>query len=191
MKRPLARAAALLLAALIVAGGILALRPVGAGQPTYTVAQVTVALRQHPRQWANRTVLVRGTTVGFGLWGHGDLAAQGTALVDAQSVPMSPAQLMPSLFRPAPAGRPGLLLNAPGATPALLLRGAQPAAPSPLDRLARWVTTTATRLLGRARRANAYTAQGGTESRVYRVQLLTPARCPASLVTPCDTAVVR
>jgi hypothetical protein len=38
MRRPIAITAGLLLAALIVAGGILALRPVGAAQPTYTVA---------------------------------------------------------------------------------------------------------------------------------------------------------
>jgi len=38
MKRPITIAAGLLLAALIVAGGVLALRPLGTRQPIYTVA---------------------------------------------------------------------------------------------------------------------------------------------------------
>ncbi len=45
MRRPITVAAALLLAALIVAGGVLALRPLGARQPIYTVAQVTMGGR--------------------------------------------------------------------------------------------------------------------------------------------------
>jgi hypothetical protein len=45
MRRPITIAAGLLLAALIVVGGVLALRPLGARQPIYTVAQVTMGGR--------------------------------------------------------------------------------------------------------------------------------------------------
>jgi len=58
MRRPIIIASCLLLATLMVAGGVLALRPVEPMGPAYTVAQATMGLRQHPRQWAGRIVIV-------------------------------------------------------------------------------------------------------------------------------------
>ena len=59
--------------------------------------------------------------------------------------------------------------------------------------MTRWATQTLALLLGGPRRSNTCTAtmQGGPEPRVYRVQLLALARCPAPLASPCYTAVVR
>ncbi len=195
MKRPVVIAAGLLVAALIVAGGVVALwlrEPAGL---VYTVAQVATGLRQHPRQWAGHTVAVRGMTVVFRFWGRGKGGSQVTVLVDRQSVPTSANRSIPPMIvRLTPGG--SIVLNAPGTAPALLLYGAHPARRSPLADAAGWVTRTVAWLRDGERRTNTYSASAPPlppppQPRVYRVHLLALAHCPAPLVTPCYTAVVR
>jgi len=194
MKRPLARAAALLLAALIVAGGVLALRPVEPTGPAYTVAQITMGLRQHPRRWANRTVLVRGVAMGISI-GLGTGARSGgtfwqrTLLLDQNFFPQSRQQRVPPIVQQTPAGR--VLLNTPKMAPTLLLRGVRPLGRSPLDGVAQWVALNVARLRGEVRRSNTYTVPNAPAPRVYRVQLVAPMRCTPPLVAPCYTAAVR
>jgi len=69
MRRPIVIAAGLLVAALIVAGGVVALSPAEPAGSAYTVtvAEVTAGLRQHPKQWVSRTVAVRGVAMGLNL----------------------------------------------------------------------------------------------------------------------------
>jgi len=67
MRRPLAIALGFLLAAVIVAGGAIALWPAEPAGPVYTVAEITAGLRQHPGQWGSRTVAVRGVAVYYGV----------------------------------------------------------------------------------------------------------------------------
>ncbi len=69
MRRPIVIAAGLLVAALIVAGGVVALSPAEPAGPAYTVAEVTTGLRQHPSQWVGRTVAVRGVAMGLSVGG--------------------------------------------------------------------------------------------------------------------------
>lgn len=86
-------------------------------------------------------------------------------------------------------------MNAPGAVPALLVRAAQLARRSPLADATGWITLTLDQLLGRPLHTITHTAYTvdprDAEPRVYRVQLLTPARCPAPLTPPCYTVVAR
>ncbi len=197
MKRPSVVAVGGLLVALLGIMGVAALRPVdstGPAGPTYTVAQVTAGLRQHPRQWANRTVLVRGMIMGWSInFGGGARGGgtpwQGTLLLDQQFFPSLPQKHVPPMLQPTPAGR--VLLNARGLAPTLLLLGLQPVRRSLMGDVGQWVALSVARLLGGLRRSNAYAGQGVPAPRVYRVQLLAPARCAAPLVATCYTAVVR
>ncbi len=188
MKRSLAIALGLLLAAVIVAGGALALWPAEPAGPVYTVAEITAGLRQHPGWWAGRTVAVRGVFVDYGVSLSPSSASSWSAFVlsDPVSLTGRPPQRSP-WFVTGQGLR--VRLNAPGTAPTLLLRGVGPPRPTLLDR-ARQVVTQLAAHLGPARRTNAY-GPGPPQPRVYRVQLLAPARCPAPLVAPCYTAVVR
>src|SRR5437588_7823977 len=78
MTRTVALAIAVLLAVALAAGAVLVFvvhSPAAAG-PVYTVAQVQAGLARHPQAWVGRTVLVRGTTLGW-------VAASGTDGVSA------------------------------------------------------------------------------------------------------------
>ncbi len=186
MKRPIVIAVGLLLAALLVAGSVAALLPEGTGQPTYTVAEVTTGLRQHPRQWVGRTVAVRGVAIALYMVG-----STGTGRVPASSwwsLMLDPVpHIGQRIGRATAVGQ--VRLNAPGMVPTLLLRGTAQPAPTLLDRARRFVAQLAAHL-GPARRTNTYNPSP-PQPRVYRVQLLVPARCPAPLAPPCYTAVMR
>jgi len=193
MRRPLVIAAGLLVAALIVGGGGLALRPVEPAGPIYTVADITVGLRRHPRQWVGRAVAVRGVVSVFGL-GLGPPPApswSGPLLLDP--IPLVGRRyrlpLRISQATRTGAGQVQFMFNAPGTAPTLMLGGGAPPAPTPFDVVRRLVVSIAARL-GGARRANIY-SYSPPQPRVYRVRLLAPARCPAPLAPPCYTAVVR
>jgi len=65
MKRAFAVIAFLILALALAAGTTLAVHnPIAAG-PIYTVTQVQSGLARHPQAWIGRTVLVRGTILGW------------------------------------------------------------------------------------------------------------------------------
>lgn len=143
------------------------------------MAQVTTGLRQHPSAWAGHTVLVQGVFMGLHVSG-GAAAWQGNLLLDHQPLPPSTPDLK------AFAGP--LQFNVRGTLPSLIARGALP-----MDTLlnrAQGIVRVATALLrGRAYRPD--TDNYSTRSRVYRVQLLAPVRCPVTVAAPCFTAVVR
>ncbi len=192
IKCPLVIAAGVLLAALIVAGGVVALRPVEPAGPIYAVADMAAGLRQHPQHWVGRTVAVRGVVIGYGIniGGPGPtLSWSGLLLLDALPPPGARHRLAPWLrfTRSTRAGRG--LFNAPGTIPTLILRGAGVPGTTPFDIARQFVADIAARL-GPARHTNTYSASPPLP-RVYRVQLLVPARCPVPLAPPCYTAVVR
>jgi len=184
MTRPIL-AAAVLLVALAVAVAALSYvapfalsAPATPSGPVYSVAQVTTGLRQHPRTWAGRTVLVRGVFWGLRVSG-GAAMWQGELLLDHP--PLGP-------FTPNSETFTGpLRFNVSGMMPSLIARGALPM-DTPLNRVRGIVRAAAVLLLGRSYRA---AATWSTRPDVYRVQLFAPVRCPATVATPCFTAVVR
>jgi hypothetical protein len=139
---------------------------------------VTTGLRRHPRAWAGRTVLVRGVFWGMRVSG-GAATWQGELLLDrpllGPSTPQSETFTGPLRF------------NVPGTMPSLIAQGALPM-DAPLNRARGIIRTAAVLLLGRSYRPE---ATWSTRPGVYRVHLSAPARCPATVATPCFTAVVR
>jgi len=194
MRRPIVIAAGLLLAALIVGGGAMTLWPVEPAGPTYTVADITAGLRQHPQHWVGRTVAVRGVAMsyGFSLSPIPGSSWFGSVLYDP--IPPTGARhgLGPWITSTAfsrVAGTMRVRFNAPGTTPTLILRGAKPSRPTLVD-VARQLGYLVAVIV--ARRTNTYSpSPPQPPPRVYRVQLLMPARCPAPLAPPCYTAVMR
>ncbi len=195
MKRLIVVMAGFLLAAVVVAGRAMVLWPSEPAGPVYTVADTIASLRQHPGQWVGRTVAAHGVAIGYGA----SIAGPGPALSWSGSILRDPIPLsgrrhnlalwiMEASLSQA-AGRISVHFNAPGMTPTLVLRGDRPSRPTPFDVAQQLVTDMAARL-GPARRTNTYSASQ-PPPRVYRVQLLAPARCPASLASPCYSAVVR
>ncbi len=188
MRRPIVIAAGLLVAALIVAGGALSVWPAEPMGPVYTVAEVTTGLRQHPGQWVGRTVAVRGVTLAwYAPYKIGPTGAGQAPASSWWSLVIDPAPpIGRRISRATAVGR--VQFNAPGTAPTLLLQGGPPA-PTLLDRAQRFVAQLAAHR-DPARRTTTYDF-GPPQPRVYRVQFLAPARCPASLASPCYSAVVR
>jgi len=190
MRRPLALAARLLVVALIGGGAIALWRGDPAG-PVYTVAEVTAGLRQHPVQWVGRTVAVRGVAIALykvGSTGTGQAPASSwwSLMLDAFP-PARHHRLAPPISHVRAVGQ--VQFNAPGTVPTLLVRGTSPPGSTLLDRARQLVERIAAHL-GPARRTTTYSLSW-PQPRLYRVQLLAPARCPALVAPPCYTAVVR
>lgn len=164
--------------------------------PVYTVADAIAGLRQHPGQWVGHTVMVRGVAIDYGV---GSVVGPGPA--QSWSVPIlldpvppagphhriGPVVFMATLTQAA--GRVRVHFNAPGRFPTLILRGAAPSGPTPIDGARQFIAQLAA-WFGTTRRTNTYSPIP-FQPRVYRVQLFAPARCPVSLASPCYTAVVR
>ena len=74
---------------LLVAAGYVAAERFAPTGPVYAVATVRAGLRQHPRIWIGRTVLVRGTVAGALSWG--------TPGYSASAQPMNPLYPPPGL----------------------------------------------------------------------------------------------
>jgi len=192
MRRPIVIAAGLLVAALIVAGGVVALSPAEPAGSAYTVtvAEVTVGLRQHPKQWVSRTVAVRGVAMGLSVGGGGSISSLSWgATVLRDQVPLAgPRHRFGPAFPLSVTGTGGLTqfqFN----EPALILRGVGPQAPTLADRAHQFVAWIAAHL-GSARRTTTYSPLP-LQPRVYRLRLLAPARCPVPLAAPCYIAVAR
>jgi len=193
MRRPIVIAAGLLVAALIVAGGVVALSPAEPAGSAYTVtvAEVTAGLRQHPKQWVSRTVAVRGVAMGLSVGGGGSspsLYWGGTVLRDPVP-PAGPRHRFRPPFWPLLVGGTGGLTRFQFTEPALILRGVGPQAPTLVERAHQFVAWIAAHL-GSARRTTTYSPLP-LQPRVYRLRLLAPARCPVPLAAPCYTAVAR
>jgi len=196
MRRPIVIAAALLLAALIVSGGAMALCPVEPAGPAYTVTDTIAGLRQHPAQWIGRTVAVRGVVTGYGFSLSPIPGSSWYGSVLHDPIP-GRGQLFPSQIARQVAGTITMRMrfNAPGTTPTLILQGAGPSRPTLVGTvqavgIARYVGYLMAMIA--ARRTNTYRpSPPQPPPRVYRVHLLAPARCPAPLALPCYTAVVR
>ncbi len=76
---PIAVALGVVLGLALLAGLVAAVagRPSSSAGPVYSVAQVTTGLRQHPRAWVGRTVLVQGRVAGSMSWWSGQSGRSG------------------------------------------------------------------------------------------------------------------
>jgi len=189
MKRPLVIAAGILLVVLIVAGGVMTRWSVEPPGPIYAVADVAAGLRQHPQQWVGHTVAVRAIVIVYGI-GIGPSPApswSGPLLLDPIPSAGPYHRLAPWISQVA--GTMQMRFNAPGTIPTLMLRGIALPGPTPFEVARRLVVGIAAWLNG-GHRSDVY-RYCPPQTRVYRVRLLAPARCPVPLTPPCYTAVAR